>query len=275
MSKSTDDLIRELEASHLLSGPPAAPPARVPASAPIRKRLGTSHVVLLVVAAVLIALIGSLPFGSLALYPFGLFVTLLHETGHAISAVISGGSVASLQIRGDQSGVTGISGGLAALEASAGYLGATAAGVALLLTPLRYARWALAACAAVPLAVLLLFHPATLFTAVWCGIFAAAFGLAAWKLPPRFAGFLQMFLGVEAGLNAFRDLMTLIFISGSNAHIQTDADAMSSALFLPPIVWAVIWTSLSLLLIASALLVLLRRDAAALPLPRRRPVKAT
>lgn len=90
--------------------------------------------------------------------------------------------------------------------------------------------------------------------------FAAALGLAAWKLPARWRGFLQIFLGVEAGLNAFRDLMTLMLISSTDAHIQTDAEAMSRALFLPPIVWSVAWTIISVLLLAGALLLLVRRD---------------
>jgi hypothetical protein len=219
---------------------------------------------LLVVAVVLIAAIGSLPFGSLALYPFSLFVTLLHETGHALAAVASGGTVDSVSIAGNLSGLTVTSGGIGGVIAPAGYLGATLAGVGLLLTPLRYARWALGVLAAVPVIDLLLFHPATLFTVVWCVVFALALWLAAWKLPARFAALLQIFLGVAAGLNAFRDLTTLFFISSTSSHIQTDATNMSHALFLPPIFWAVLWTVISVLLLAAALVKIVRRDLPAL-----------
>ena len=274
---STDDLIRELEAGGVLGGTPGAPPVKSGAAPSGLSRSGavaepagrTSGLVFFLVAAVLVAVVGALPFGSLALYPFSLFVTLIHESSHALAGVITGGSVQKLGLNSDLSGVTDIRGGAMALIAPAGYLGATLAGVALLLTPLRYARRALGVLAAVPLAALVFFHPASLFTAVWCAIFAAALGAAAWKLRPRMAAFLQVFLGVAAGLNAFRDLINLIFISGSSSHIQTDADNMSRALFLPPLFWAYLWAVLSVALLLMACIALFRRDFPSLRPPRR------
>jgi hypothetical protein len=224
------------------------------------KGLGSSGLVLLIVAVVLIAAVGSLPFGSTALYPFALFVTLIHESGHALAAVATGGSVGSLRIRSDLSGVTLVGGGMDALIAPAGYLGAALAGVGLLVTPLRYARWAIGALAAVPLAALLLFHPADAFTTFWCAGFALVLAAAAWKLPSRWLPFLQIFLGVEAGLNAFRDLMTLLLISGTDSHIYTDAQLMSRTLFLPATVWAVTWAIASILLLLTALATLVARE---------------
>ncbi|HEX6507059.1 MAG TPA: M50 family metallopeptidase [Chloroflexota bacterium] len=267
MSKSTEDLIRELETGGVFEDRRAAPvakPRRSPAVLPRAGGLTNSGAVMLVVATILIAVVGSLPFGSMALYPFALFVTLLHETGHSLAALATGGSVSSLQISSDLSGLTQIRGGIMSIIAPAGYLGATLAGVGLLLSPLRYARWVVGALTVVPLATLVLFGPADTFTAVWCAIYALALGVAAWKLPLRWLSFLQIFLGVEAGLNAFRDLMTLIFISGSNAHIQTDAQNMSSSLFLPATFWAVSWTVISVVLLASALVLVVRRDVASL-----------
>jgi hypothetical protein len=118
----------------------------------------------------------------------------------------------------------------------------------------------LGAFALVPVAVLAVFHPADTFTAVWSVIFALSLAVAAWRLPGRLRGFLQVFLGLEAGLNAFRDLMTLVFISGSSSHIHTDAEAMSNALFGPPLFWAITWTILSLIILVSAGLIVFRRD---------------
>jgi hypothetical protein len=264
MGKSTDELIRELETGGVLDHGTAVAPPRKRAAIPVRKGIAGSGVVMLVIATILAAVVGALPFGSTALYPFALFVTLLHETGHAIATIGTGGSVANLKIAADLSGVTLTRGGVMALIAPAGYLGATLAGVGLLLFPLRFARWAISALAAVPLATLVLFHPADTFTALWCLGFAAVLGAAAWKVPARWLAFLQIFLGVEAGLNAFRDLMTLIFISGSNAHIQTDAENMSRTLFLPATFWAVSWTFVSVLLLAWALALLVRRDVSGL-----------
>lgn len=265
MSKSTEDLIRELEAGGVFGNSAQTQATAVPAvghsTVPARQSSArSSGLVFLILAAVIVAVVGSLPFGSYALYPFSLFVTLLHETGHAIVAAATGGLVHDITLSPDLSGLTRFNGGGEALVAPAGYLGATLAGVGLLLAPLRYARWILGLLAAVPIATLVLFHPASAFTAVWCAAFAVGLGVAAWKLPMRLVGFLQILLGLEAGLNAFRDLATLVLISSTSSHIQTDAVAMSNALFLPPLFWAVSWTVISLALVTLAVIRLVRRD---------------
>jgi Peptidase M50B-like len=270
VSKSTEDLLRELQASGIVQGQPqsgsrAMTPAAhgsllEPGGASTRRR--GFGAILLIGAAILAAVIGSLPVGKYALYPFALLVTLLHESGHALAATLTGGSVAEIQLSPDLSGVTFFSGGIRGLIAPAGYLGATIAGVGMILSPLRYARWLLGGLALVPLATLFFFHAADVFTAVWCVAFAACLGVAAWKLKDRAACFLQLLLGVETGLNSFRDLSALLTISQSNAHIYTDADAMSKALFLPPTFWAVGWAVLSVVLLATALVKFTRREMA-------------
>jgi hypothetical protein len=272
MSKSVDDLLKELQSSGVLDdtaktappGPPLGAAAK-PTARPARPARQPRTVLFLILAAALIALIGSVPFGSLALYPFGLFVTLIHETSHAIAAIATGGTVASLQINPDLSGVMHPLGGLQGIIAPAGYLGATLAGAAILLTPLRYGRYVIGALAAIPLLALLAFHPAGLFTGTWEVIFFAALGLAAWKLPTRAIAFLQVLLGVEAALNAGRDLLTLFFISSTDSHIQTDAQNMAQALFGTATMWAVLWTVLSLVILVSTLLLVIRRDLALRP----------
>jgi Peptidase M50B-like len=263
MSKSTEDLIRELESGGVLGEArgrtsPAHRTAGAVKAGP--EGPGSSGVIYVLIAAVLIALVGSIPLGDYALYPLGLFVTLVHETSHAIAATATGGTVFSLRISPDQSGVTRVLGGWSALVASAGYLGATIAGAALLLTPLRYARWAVGALAVFPLLALIFFHPASLFTGIWAAAFLVALGAAAWRLKGRALGFLQIFLGVACGLNAFRDLMTLLFISGTDSHIHTDAATMSGLVPLPATVWAVLWTVLSVVILLGSLAVMARRD---------------
>jgi hypothetical protein len=58
--------------------------------------------------------------------------------------------------------------------------------------------------------------------------------------------------------------MTLLLISGTSSHIYTDALLMSQALFFPPMVWAVLWTIISILLLSAALVTLVRRDVSRL-----------
>src|SRR3954462_789207 len=92
---------------------------------------------LLVAAALSIAL-WFVPYASLLTYPFQLFVTFIHEGGHALAAVLTGNSVRSLSVALNTSGLTETisspdSGFFSrALISSAGYLGAISFGALLL-----------------------------------------------------------------------------------------------------------------------------------------------
>ena len=90
---------------------------------------------LLLASAITLALWWFVPFSEYLLYPIRLFVTFIHESSHAIIAVLTGGSVQSLTISMDTSGEvysapSNLIGAL--LTSSAGYLGTTAFGVLML-----------------------------------------------------------------------------------------------------------------------------------------------
>jgi hypothetical protein len=72
------------------------------------------------------------PIRLVALFPLRLLVTFFHEGGHALAALLTGGSVAGIGINPDGSGVTLSAGGLRLAILPAGYLGATAYGTLLL-----------------------------------------------------------------------------------------------------------------------------------------------
>ena len=67
-------------------------------------------------------------FGNLLLYPVTLLVTFLHEFGHALGALLTGGSVESMQISADGSGYTVSRGGSPGIILIGGYLGSAALG---------------------------------------------------------------------------------------------------------------------------------------------------
>src|SRR3954469_8277110 len=102
-------------------------------------RLGISHdarpqaKVLLFATAISIVL-WFIPFAEVLTYPFRLFVTFIHEGGHAIAALLTGNAVESLSIATNASGETYTTqGGLFSqmLVSSAGYIGSMVYGVAL------------------------------------------------------------------------------------------------------------------------------------------------
>lgn len=251
MSKTPEELIRELETGGVL-GEGARLPARSSGAVVARRERRGSPTLFIILAVMLVALIGSLPVVSLALYPFSLFVTLVHECWHGIVTVATGGSVQSIHINPDLSGTLRSSGGSQPLISSAGYVGAAITGALALTVPLRFARGVIVALAAVPVLALAAFHPATAFTAIWCVLFALGLGAAAWKLNRRLLAFLQVFLATEIALNALRDLATLVLLSAPGSQMQSDATNMSQALFGPSIMWSVLWTILSVLVLAAA-----------------------
>src|SRR5215211_3419047 len=90
----------------------------------------------LLVAAALSVLLWFIPYAEILTYPFRIFVTFIHEGGHALAALLTGHSVYSLSVATDGSGATHtpVPGGLFSqfFIASAGYLGAMAFGALLL-----------------------------------------------------------------------------------------------------------------------------------------------
>ena len=87
----------------------------------------------LVIAIALTIFLVFLPFAQIITYPFLIFSTFIHETAHAIAALLTGGQVESLIVRTDGSGLTSTRGGLRFIVSSAGYIGTTLFGALLLI----------------------------------------------------------------------------------------------------------------------------------------------
>src|SRR6266571_8100391 len=89
----------------------------------------------LLFAATLSIALWFIPFAELATYPFRIFVTFIHEGGHAVAALLTGNSVQGLSVAMNASGETYTTQGgtfSRMLVASAGYLGAMTYGALLL-----------------------------------------------------------------------------------------------------------------------------------------------
>src|SRR5260370_960932 len=95
----------------------------------------------LLFAAGLSIVLWFVPFAEILSYPFRIFVTFIHEGGHAIAALLTGNSVQSLSVAMNASGETYTTEGgtfSKMFVSSAGYLGAMTFG-ALLLVLIRLA----------------------------------------------------------------------------------------------------------------------------------------
>ena len=218
---------------------------------------------LLLTAAVISIVLWFIPFAELLTYPFRLFVTFIHEGGHAIAALLTGNSVESLSIATNASGETYTSTGGTISQifvASAGYLSSMAYGALLLVLIRRSiaARVVLIGSAGVVLALTLIYG---LFKPLmsgfgWSGI---PFTLLAGTLltlglvavarmaSSRLATFFVSFLAVQCILNALLDLKTVFFLSSPFAPaVPTDAMNMANATGIPAMFWATMWIAIAL-----------------------------
>ncbi len=204
-------------------------------------------------ATALTMLISYVPLGWVAVYPLRLFVTFIHEGGHALAAFLTLGSVESLVIYADASGATYTRGGLAILIASAGYLASTAygAGLLALLHDGSRAKAVLTVTAALILALTGLFarDPFSLFIGIALTVILIWIAIAA---SPRWAHFFLSFLAVQCCLNAFYDLRTLFLISATT-NMHSDAANMHQMTAIPATFWALSWIVLSAIALVFAL----------------------
>lgn len=81
-------------------------------------------------------------FGQMALYPVTLLVTFLHEFGHALGGILTGGKVLELRVAPDGSGHTLTQGGSAGVILMGGYLGSALLGNLLFYIGARRRSWA-------------------------------------------------------------------------------------------------------------------------------------
>lgn len=104
---------------------------------------------MLLAAMAVVAACMLVPYGMWLIYPFDLVGTFIHEAGHALAAVVTGGSVEQFVIRLDTSGYVSYRGGVRLIATPAGYLASVVVGAALLVagtqaTRVRTALWSTA-----------------------------------------------------------------------------------------------------------------------------------
>ncbi len=213
---------------------------------------------LLLTAAVISIVLWFIPFAEIVTYPFRIFVTFIHEGGHAIAALLTGNSVESLSIATNASGETYTSGGgrfSQVFVASAGYLGSMAFG-AFLLVLIRKAiaaRIVLIGSATLIFGLTLIYglikpamsgvvSSALPFTILAGTLLSVGLIAVAKYATARVATFFVSFLAVQCVLNALLDLKTVFYLSSPfGPNVPTDAVNMANATGIPALFWSVAW----------------------------------
>lgn len=230
---------------------------------------------LLLIATVITIALWFIPFADYLVYPIRLFVTFIHEGSHVLAALLTGGSVHSLTIGADGSGMVYSvpSGWLGALlTSSAGYLGSTAFGVLLLVLIRKQVSpkkilFGSAAFIAVMTLLFGILAPIFNIFSLQVGFLNIAFTVVAGTLltaglfalgkyaSVKVAGFSIAFLAIQCLLNAISDLKNLLYINSpiGGMDMQNDATNMANATGIPSFMWVLIWIGISIVMISIGL----------------------
>jgi hypothetical protein len=204
-----------------------------------------------IIAAILVSCVAYLvPPLHLAFLPIQYLDTHLHEMCHALMAVGTGGQPEDIIVRSNGSGETPVMGGNMFLVASAGYLGATLLGAAMIFfgsTPGR-ARGALLAIAAC-LGISMLLWVRGDAVGVAMGLFwMAALFCGGWFLHGMPALFVCQLIGFEQCLNAVGSVYELLKIS-VYTEVHSDATILANLTMIPAAVWATLWCLFSVVMV--------------------------
>ena len=178
--------------------------------------------------------------GNKIMYPLKLFVTFLHEFGHAFGALITGGEVVGFVVNEDGSGVTTTRGGNRAVIIMGGYIGSAIFGNLLFYIGARQERFTQATLYAI--AVLMFVISIVWFTSLFTSVFLIVFSLALIALA-RFTNLDQiiiMFLGLASILYIIQD-----FNVGPSSDLAAYADLF---VVIPSSVWMYIWLAIVVVL---------------------------
>lgn len=191
--------------------------------------------------------------GAKILYPITLLVTFLHEFGHALGALVTGGSVNEIQINPDGSGYTTTVGGIRSVTIMGGYIGSAILGNLLfyigtrgqkLVKPVIYLL-------AAAMFFTAFFWYNSMFTTLVLIGFAIVIGFIGLKT--KFGKEVLMFLGLASIIYIIQD-----FNVGPSSDLAAYAETM---VILPANVWKYIWLAIVVILFIFNIRFIFRKQA--------------
>lgn len=232
----------------------------------VKENFSTQQTLTLIGLAGLVSLLMAIiPVLGLIGYPFRLLLTIVHELGHGLAALLTGGSFIKFVIYPDGAGLATTTGGWRLMVIPAGYLGVAVFGAVLILLGRnhRWSRMVLGAVGAVMALLSLRYGLPSIFSGqILSGILTTISGLifgvlflwVAIKAAPGWIIFLTHLIAIQAVLTAFLDLFALIGLSARffNAPAN-DAQSMAELTFVPAVVWAMGWAMGALGLVGGAI----------------------
>lgn len=200
------------------------------------------------------------------LYPIKVFVVLLHELGHGLAAVLTGGEIAKIELSSNLGGVCWSRGGSRLVILPAGYLGSMLFGGLILVAAARtrFDRFISMGIGGVVILVTAAYVRTT-FGLVFGLLFGVVMILVGKFLPEKVNDTLLKFLGLTSTMYAIIDIKEDLI---SRTVPGSDAYAMSEILPLPPVFWGVLWILIAVV-VSGFLLYFASRGEEAEPDPKK------
>ena len=188
-------------------------------------------------------------------YPIKIFVVMLHELGHALAALLTGGQVVGIQIYPEEGGVTFTRGGWPFVILSAGYLGSLLAGSVLFyLSSRRRGGRGLMIALAVLIAASTLVFVRNFFGVIYGLLATAALWFSAYRLLTRVNLYIVRFIAVACCLYALLDIRSDLFtLAPVSETVVNDTVALSRLTGIPALIWSIVWLIVSLWVLVSFL----------------------
>ena len=210
-------------------------------------------------------LLTMVPLLGLLNYPFRLLLTMVHELGHGLAALLTGGHFIRFVVYPNGAGLAYTAGGWRFAIIPAGYVGLAlfGAGLIMLGRSHRWSRTVMAIIGGGMMALSVRYGLPSIFSADFLSgllttvsgvLFGGAFLWVAIKAAPGWIIYLLHLVAIQAGLTAFSDLVGLIGISTRFFDAPAnDAQSMAQLTFIPAVVWALLWAVMALVLIGGAI----------------------
>lgn len=215
------------------------------------------------VASLLLYIMWNTPGLYVVLAPLRLFVTYVHEAGHGLAAILTGGEVRRFVVSPDGSGLATTAGGMRAVVISGGYLGAALFGSGLFFLANRFSRYdrliAFTIGAFMIVFTFLFARPDEngALTGIVIGyLFGGLLLFVGWKAPRIITLLVLDMLAISTALNAVLDVWYLVGnIGATRGMVSNDAVAFSQSLtagLLPASLVALVWVAIAVAMFGAA-----------------------
>ncbi|MFW5691814.1 MAG: M50 family metallopeptidase [Chloroflexota bacterium] len=225
----------------------------------VRKSISRQQALIITLAGVVIVyLLWNVDFLSGVAYPLRLFVTYIHEAGHGLAAILTGGEIIQFTVSPNGSGLATTAGGSRLVILPAGYLGATLFGSVLFYLINRHPNWArgLAVVLGIALIIFTVLYarpddggaPTALLVGLAIGAGLTAIGL---RLSIRTNLLVLSVLAIMTSLHAVLDITWLVrYADVCNTRVCNDAYAFHEAVggIIPAAFWALLWAAITIVI---------------------------